>query len=735
MCIAAETVIPPFCRCEEEVECRGFTVDERNFVRLHEGQGDSGVEARFLGDYAQPALKKLAGPCLQREQRRHQHEAQEIEALGILSPSMFPQREDVATLGKHVNSLAAPTQIIKRASSASPQKHIRCTALQQRTIGDMAPKSKKRKMTAARATATTNPDLTKTIFMNLPAEIRCEVRGTLPGEKISGADEIVQIHQKQKDPREIVRSYHNRNPKHHGQVWDDGSRSWVPSLFTQSSILLVNRQVNMEATPVLVASDRLSLETTTALKDFLELIGESAQYLRYVYIVGGGYKTTTARAAFRALEAAKSLRALGIDHYNLCARYRLASLTTEKLTNDCKSLLKSLENSYEALKLSRNVLDVLSVSPRPYTHRSHLFRKVLQHERTHGDSRYHWPLCSWKLHITSTSLCFGSGTELSMTWRMTAFRKIGLRHVEFPFWTHSDRTAPPTITTARQRPQWQRLYRINYQLTRTGDNELRAWTDGCRLTSGDKLGRPAIYNATTKTYKQTLDVEASASYCIQSLQQYTITSGPLKGCKAIILVPAGSFRLLDLPREIRNMIYMLLVNCDGPTDLVPYTPNGGRGDNRRRVVQRSFKLRAKDSKHGWDDWTKKFDEPSTDSMSLLLVNRQTMEEVMEVLYGSNTFAFDSLKAIKLFEALCAHALHHIRSVELAFDSHPFMHRVQADLERAQQALWHATSLRKLQIRHNVVCRHNMDAETFVGMFTPLLKKLQAFKTIEGVNTT
>lgn len=182
------------------------------------------------------------------------------------------------------------------------------------------------------------------------------------------------------------------------------------------------------------------------------------------------------------------------------------------------------------------------------------------------------------------------------------------------------------------------------------------------------------------------------------------------------------------------MIYKLLITRDEPIELVAYAPNSRWGDNRTRVAQRSFKIRPKLEKDGWDNDTRKFVQHPTDSMSLLLVNRQMMEEVVEVLYGNNVFEFDSVKAIRFFEKLCGHALRHVRTIRLAFD--PLSQGgPQNDLKGAQQALWQATSLRQVSVHHNTVCKRPIGAEAMVGMFTPLLKKLQSYKAIEGINTS
>lgn len=123
---------------------------------------------------------------------------------------------------------------------------------------------------------------------------------------------------------------------------------------------------------MLFAQNGYFLETTAALRDFLELIGASnVRHLRRIIIGADGYKANNARAAFQALTAAKGLRALEIDHSNLCAPQGRESTTTHRLAGDCRTLLKSLKASYETLNLFGSVLDVLSVTLRPCKAWSH----------------------------------------------------------------------------------------------------------------------------------------------------------------------------------------------------------------------------------------------------------------------------------------------------------------------------------------------------------------------------
>ena len=116
-------------------------------------------------------------------------------------------------------------------------------------------------MPPATAADPAKTDLPKTTFMDLPVEIRCEIYGYVLEEEepiklriqvrsvltrtyAYFADNALQVRKKKSGPREIVRIYHSRDPKHRGEVYDKQARSWIPRPFTHSSILLTNRQIN-----------------------------------------------------------------------------------------------------------------------------------------------------------------------------------------------------------------------------------------------------------------------------------------------------------------------------------------------------------------------------------------------------------------------------------------------------------------------------------------------------------
>lgn len=175
-----------------------------------------------------------------------------------------------------------------------------------------------------------------------------------------------------------------------------------------------------------------------------------------------------------------------------------------------------------------------------------------------------------------------------------------------------------------------------------------------------------------------------------------------------------------------------MIESNKTIDLVTYNPSL----QSKRIVQRSFRREDRSKNKAGYTRTKDPSEPHSTAMSLLLVNRQVYEETVEVVYGANTFSFDRTEILKLFLKINSKCLPTLRSLELDCLYDPRQDKVMFTLKAAQRALWQATGLRKLRIKHHAICMiPSVNAEAFVEAFAPLLKKLQNFKQMKGVNTS
>lgn len=108
-------------------------------------------------------------------------------------------------------------------------------------------------------------------------------------------------------------------------------------------------------------------------------------------------------------------------------------------------------------------------------------------------------------------------------------------------------------------------------------------------------------------------------------------------CKRNRFKPEGSFRLLDLPAEIRNVIYSILLTFPGVTYPTPGTPTSWV--NQVRGLHKGSKALQK----GRDDV-----QIPRSSLEILRVNRQIHSEAVKVFYHSNNFVFSNALRLHQF---------------------------------------------------------------------------------------
>lgn len=88
-------------------------------------------------------------------------------------------------------------------------------------------------------------------------------------------------------------------------------------------------------------------------------------------IEAGGYKSTTAPAAFRALSIASNLKKLHISHYDFCSKrvnFDLAKRTSiAGLVGHCEALLKALESSYLTQNKAFDMSQIIAIKLDPCT--------------------------------------------------------------------------------------------------------------------------------------------------------------------------------------------------------------------------------------------------------------------------------------------------------------------------------------------------------------------------------
>lgn len=163
----------------------------------------------------------------------------------------------------------------------------------------------------------------------------------------------------------------------------------------------------------------------------------------------------------------------------------------------------------------------------------------------------------------------------------------------------------------------------------------------------------------------------------------------MKGFRALVLVPAGSFRLLDLPLEIRHMIYSYLVTREDPIKLKRY---------QGRLVQQTFAHGTVKSA-GWDAEHKKWNNRDKNLLGIGGVNRQIHNEAAEVVYKTNRFIFEDPQTFSLLAKLSGARVRHLRNVDIDTPKGG----TGIHLAAALNVFKNCTSLRTLRLPHSAIC--------------------------------
>lgn len=182
------------------------------------------------------------------------------------------------------------------------------------------------------------------------------------------------------------------------------------------------------------------------------------------------------------------------------------------------------------------------------------------------------------------------------------------------------------------------------------------------------------------------------------------------------------FRFLDLPPELRQMIYELLVVGDGPIRMTTHKPVG----QPRRPVLDSFINYGEHKKYQWDRNTGKYIDQPPSTWAILRVNKQIFNEVAPIAYGANRFEFLASAELKCF-------LDSIKSMR-SYLKHLKIEESYFQVTAARSILYSlrdANALRSLAIPHTWFCqyagnryynrRYTVTVEDFVNLAARRLK--------------
>jgi hypothetical protein len=209
-------------------------------------------------------------------------------------------------------------------------------------------------------------------LQKLPLEIRKEIYAHLLVEP----KKIGMKRYKEGKAGRPVRSDNHRQPEHRGKFYDRHQREWVAAPPCTTSLLFVNKAVSEEAAQVLYGYNEFEFEHAEALRCFLESIGKSQQYVRYIGIIDHGLlyfgSWRAMDRAVKLLQQANGLRSLEVSHFALCADFhgnnlsrsgaRLPPVNTRTLAQHCLPFLRSLNAIFEKRDLRTSILDVIKIT-------------------------------------------------------------------------------------------------------------------------------------------------------------------------------------------------------------------------------------------------------------------------------------------------------------------------------------------------------------------------------------
>lgn len=221
--------------------------------------------------------------------------------------------------------------------------------------------------------------------------------------------------------------------------------------------------------------------------------------------------------------------------------------------------------------------------------------------------------------------------------------------------------------------------------------------------------------------------------------------GSLKGHHVLVVHPvapkkkAKTFRFLDLPAEIRTMIYGHLFNETGEITIDTYKPP----HQPRRAVRSSFRSKYWATSHAhkqleWDAEIGKWLGQKPCALTILGVCKLVLQEAAPIIYGDNTFVFSRpIKAGTFLDGI-GQMRKHVWAIE-------FRGREggMSKISTVFSMLKDANQLRTITFPHHAVCgafyrwggywskNGIYTARRLCGQLGPLVKALRKVQKKEG----
>ncbi|KAK4544500.1 hypothetical protein LTR36_004072 [Oleoguttula mirabilis] len=229
------------------------------------------------------------------------------------------------------------------------------------------------------------------------------------------------------------------------------------------------------------------------------------------------------------------------------------------------------------------------------------------------------------------------------------------------------------------------------------------WRTTTKLASGGKLAEMSKYDMNVSKFSHTVKIQHSDAF---TLRPVTLTEGPLAGRHVLVLDPISVFfRFVDLPAEIRQMVYDLLLREEGHISITTHKQRGMPRLACRKVVET---VSVGDKKVG-----RRVQARFNVLDTLLRISKQVADEAATTFYGNNSFAFDNLSNMEVFLTGMGSQRKHLRYLRLAPDGY-----TASKARPTFTLLKDAAGLRTFAFDHNTICKRMKEmAADLKALFT------------------